>query len=244
MDWREDGLLLAVRRHGESAAIIEVFTEAHGRHAGIVRGGGSRKMAPVMQPGTQVDVTWRARLEEHLGTFSVEPLQSRAHLMGNRLTLAGLNALTALLTYALPEREPHASLYRATLAVLDMMDDGPYWPLAYLRWELALLEELGFGLDLSACTVSGAREGLVFVSPKSGRAVAKDAAGEWESKLLPLSPALIGQGDGSPEDIRSGLRVTGHFLETWMDPALGNKPLPRARQRLVDLLSRTSAFDE
>ena len=118
MDWREDGLLLAVRRHGESAAIIEVFTEAHGRHAGIVRGGGSRKMAPVLQPGTQVDVTWRARLEEHLGTFSVEPLQSRAHLMGDRMTLAGLNALTALLTYALPEREPHASLYRATLAVL------------------------------------------------------------------------------------------------------------------------------
>ena len=123
MEWREEGLLLTTRRHGESAAIIEVFTEAHGRHAGIVRGGGSRKMAAVLQPGTQLDVTWRARLEDHLGTFTAEPLRSRAHLMSDRRTLAGLNALTALLSFALPEREPHAALYRQTLTVLDMMDD-------------------------------------------------------------------------------------------------------------------------
>ena len=238
MEWREEGVLLAVRRHGESAAIIELFTEARGRHAGIVRGGGSRKLAPVLQPGTQVDATWRARLEEHLGTFAVEPVQSRAHLMADRLTLAGLNALTALLSYALPEREPHAALYRQTLAVLEMMDDGPYWPLAYLRWELSLLEELGFGLDLGSCAVSGATDGLTFVSPKSGRAVAKGAAGEWADKLLPLSPALIGQGAGSAQDIRDGLRVTGYFLQNWLAPALGHKGLPKARERLVDLLSR------
>lgn len=238
MEWREEGVLLAVRRHGESAAIIELFTEARGRHAGIVRGGGSRKLAPVLQPGTQVDATWRARLEEHLGTFAVEPVQSRAHLMADRLTLAGLNALTALLSYALPEREPHAALYRQTLAVLEMMDDGPYWPLAYLRWELSLLEELGFGLDLGSCAVSGATDGLTYVSPKSGRAVAKGAAGEWADKLLPLSPALIGQGAGSAQDIRDGLRVTGYFLQNWLAPALGNKGLPKARERLVDLLSR------
>ncbi len=240
MEWREEGLLLAVRRHGESAAIIEVFTETRGRHAGIVRGGGSRKMAPVLQPGTQIDATWRARLEEHLGAFSVEPLQSRAHLMTDRKTLAGLNALVALLSFALPEREAHGGLYRRSLAVLDMMDEGPYWPLAYLRWELSLLEELGFGLDLERCAVTGRSDGLAFVSPKTGRAVAAEAAGAWKDKLLPFSPALVGSGDGSAADIRDGLRVTGHFLETWLAPSLGARPLPKARARLVDLLSRSS----
>ncbi|MEO0944458.1 MAG: DNA repair protein RecO [Pseudomonadota bacterium] len=238
MEWRAEGILLAVRRHGESGAIIDVFTETHGRHAGIVRGGASRKLAPVLQPGTQLEATWRARLEEHLGTFSVEPVKSRAHLMADRKTLAGLNALAALLAFALPEREVHGALYRQTLTVLEMMEDGPYWPLAYLRWELSLLEELGFGLDLETCAVSGVREGLTFISPKSGRAVAKGSAGQWADKLLPLSPALVGQGDGSPQDIRDGLRVTGHFLQTWLAPSLGNKPVPLARQRFVDVVSR------
>ena len=238
MEWRAEGILLAVRRHGESGAIIEVFTEMHGRHAGIVRGGASRKLAPVLQPGTQLDATWRARLEEHLGTFTVEPVMSRAHLMADRKTLAGLNAMAAVLSFALPEREVHGALYRQTLTVLEMMDDGPYWPLAYLRWELSLLEELGFGLDLETCAVSGTRDGLTFISPKSGRAVAKGSAGEWSDKLLPLSPALVGQGNGSIQDIRDGLRVTGHFLRTWLAPSLGNRPVPAARQRLVDALSR------
>ncbi len=236
MDWREEGLLLVTRRHGESAAIIEVLTQAHGRHAGIVRGGASRKMAAVLQPGTQLDVTWRARLEDHLGTFSVEPLQSRAHLMSDRKTLAGLNAMTALLSYALPEREAHAALYRQTLTVLDMMD-GEFWPLAYLRWELSLLEELGFGLDLSSCAVTGAETDLVFISPKSGRAVSAEAAGEWADKLLPFSPALLGQ-SAEPEDILSGLAATGHFLTTRLGPSIGTKPVPLARQRLVDILQK------
>ncbi len=236
MDWREEGLLLVTRRHGESAAIIEVLTEHHGRHAGIVRGGASRKMAAVLQPGTQLDVTWRARLEDHLGTFSVEPLQSRAHLMSDRRTLAGLNALTGLLSYALPEREAHAALYRQTLTVLELMD-GDFWPLAYLRWELSLLEELGFGLDLSQCAVSGATTDLTYISPKSGRAVSTGSAGEWSNKLLPFSPALTGQ-SADPDDIKSGLKVTGHFLSTRLAPSLGTKPLPQARQRLMDLLHK------
>ncbi len=236
MEWREEGLLLAVRRHGESAAIIEVLTEGHGRHAGIVRGGGSRKMAAILQPGAQLDATWRARLEHHLGTFTVEPLKSRAHLMGDRLTLAGLNALTALLSYALPEREAHATLYRQTLTVLDMMD-GEFWPLAYLRWELSLLEELGFGLDLSQCAVTGAETDLTYISPKSGRAVATGGAGDWADKLLPFSPALTGQ-SADPADVVAGLRVTGHFLSTRLAPALGAKPIPQARHRLVELLQK------
>ena len=236
MDWREQGVLLRCTPHGESGAIIEVFTEGHGRHAGIVRGGASRKMAAVLQPGTQLDVSWRARLEDHLGTYTVEPLRSRAYLMSDRKTLAGLNALTGLLSFALPEREPHGALYRQTLTVLDMMD-GEFWPVAYLRWELSLLDELGFGLDLTSCALTGAEQGLGFISPKSGRAVATDAAGEWADKLLPLSPALTGQ-SAEAQDIRDGLRVTGHFLQSRLAPALGTRPLPQARQRLVDLLAR------
>jgi DNA repair protein RecO (recombination protein O) len=239
MEWREEGLLLARRRHGENAAIIEVFTESHGRHAGIVRGGAGRKLAPVLQPGTQVDVSWRARLEDHLGVFTVEPVASRAAtLMGDRKTLAGLNALTSLLSFVLPEREAHAALYHRSLAVLDMMQESPFWPLAYVRWELYLLEELGFGLDLGRCAVTDRSDNLIFVSPKSGRAVSRVGAGEWADKMLPLSPALIGEGEGTPGEIRDALTVTGHFLQNWVAASLGNKPLPESRARLVGLLSR------
>lgn len=239
MDWREDGLVLTRRRHGENAAIVEVFTQNHGRHAGIVRGGAGRRLTPVLEPGNQVDLTWRARLEDHLGAFTVEPIKARAALlMSDRKTLAGLNAVTALLSFALPEREAHPKLYDGTLTVLDMMTDSPHWPLAYLRWELSLLEDLGFGLDLGACAVTGSNDTLAYVSPKTGRAVSLSAAGEWKSKLLPLSPALIGQGEGAAQDIADGLRTTGHFLNAWLAPALGHKPLPDARQRLADLLAR------
>ena len=240
MEWREDGILLAVRRHGESSAIIEVLTKDHGRHSGIVRGGASRKVAPLLQPGTELDLTWRARLEDHLGSFTAEPKRARAAaLMGDRLTLAGLNAMVALLSFALPEREAHPGLYKKTCAVLDMMEDGPYWPLAYLQWELTLLQELGFGLDLSSCAVIGTQDDLRFVSPKSGKAVSSRGAGEWADRLLPLSPTLLGQWDGSSEELMKGLKVTGHFLTTWLAPALGNKPIPDARVRLLDLLGRS-----
>ena len=238
MEWREEGLLLSQRRHGESSAIIEVFTKEHGRHAGIVRGGASRKVAPVLQPGAQLDLSWRARLEDHLGTFAVEPVRSRAFLMSDRVMLAGLNALTALLSFTLPEREPHPSLYGKTLAVLDMMEEGPFWTLAYLRWEMAVLEELGFGLALETCAVTGATEGLAYVSPRTGRAVSEAGAGEWAGRLLPLSPALVGGGEGSVAEVVEGLRVTGHFLETHLAPSLGDKRLPPSRARLVDLLAR------
>ena len=242
MDWRETGILLARRRHGESAAIIEVFTRDHGRHAGIVRGGGGRRMAPILEPGNQVDVTWRARLEDHLGTFTVEPVEARAAaLMSDRLTLAGLNAVTALLSFALPEREPHAQLYDGTEAVLDMMGTSPHWPLAYLRWEMSLLEDLGFGLDLSKCAATGATENLIYVSPKTGRAVSQAGAGAWKAKLLPLTPAMKGT---SSDGITEGLRTTGYFLKTRLAPALGNTPIPDARNRLIDFLIRLSGqFD-
>ena len=240
MEWREEGILLAVRRHGESAAIVDVLTENHGRHAGVVRGGAGRKLSPILQPGAQLDLTWRARLEDHLGAFTVEPIKSRAaQIMENRETLAAANAVAALLTFALPEREAHPALYRRTLALFDMIGDGPVWTLAYLRWELALLDDLGFGLDLSACAVNGEANDLSFVSPKTGRAVSRAGAGEWADRLLPLPPSLLGQGAGERDDVLEGLRVTGHFLTEHLAPSLGDKPLPAARQRFVDVLRRS-----
>lgn len=237
MDWQDEGCIIAVRAHGETAAIIEVFTAAHGRHAGVVRGGASRKMAAVLQPGSQVAVSWQARLSEHMGVFTVEPVQSRAGLMADRLGLAGLNAICAMLHLALPEREAHAGLWRATMALLAALERSADWPEQYLRWEAVLLEELGFGLDLGRCAVTGAREGLVYVSPKTGRAVSAVGAGDWASRLLPLPPVLLGQGRASRAELGQGLAVTGHFLTRSLEPVLRGHPLPVARTRLVDLLA-------
>lgn len=239
MDWRGQGILLSVRRHGEHAAIIEVFTEEHGLHAGVVRGGTSRKMAPVLQPGAQLDLSWRARLQDHLGAFTVEPVKSRAaQVMGDRQALAGLNSICGLLCFALAERDPHPELYAQTLDLFDRLGGDPAWPLAYMFWEIALLEELGFGLDLDSCAVTGETQDLRYVSPKSGRAVSEKGAGDWADRLLPLPPSLRGLiGSDALDEVADGLRTTGHFLDKWMAPSLGNKLVPAARQRLVDALS-------
>lgn len=238
-EWRDQGILLATRRHGETSAIIEMFTPAQGRHVGVVRGGTSRKVAPVLQPGAQLDVTWRARLEDHIGSFTVEPVRSRAAAaMGDRLALAGLNAVTALLSFCLPEREPHMALYARSEALLDLLGQSDLWPLAYLRWELALLEEMGYGLDLSACAVTGVTEGLAYVSPKSGRAVSLAGAGEWADRLLPLPDVLRGVGEASDTEIATAFRTTGHFLHAHLARDLGDKPLPEARARFVEAFSR------
>lgn len=237
MDWRDEGILLAMRPHGETSAIIEVMTAAHGRHAGVVRGGASRKMAATLQPGTGLTLDWRARLDEHLGSFTVEPLKSRAHLLSDRLALAGLMSACALLRVALPEREPYPQLWLLTLALFDQLG-AEGWTSGYLRWELRLLEELGFGLDLSSCAVTGATEGLAYVSPKTGRAVTAKAAGEWADRLLPLPAGLQGAGALGPAAVAEGLRLTGFFLDRGLRPVLQDKPLPEARARLVDLISR------
>ena len=172
MEWTGEGILLGARPHGESAAIIEVLTRDHGLHRGIVRGGTGRKMAPVLQPGAQVQLRWRARLDDHLGTFVVEPIRARAAaIMVDADRLAALNALCALCSFALPERDPHPRLFTATEMVLDALAGGAGWFGAYLAWERLLLEETGYGLDFSACAVTGATDGLVYVSPRSGRAV-------------------------------------------------------------------------
>jgi len=240
MEWHDHGILLNTRRHGETSAIIDVFTVRHGRHAGIVRGGASRKIAPVLQPGAQLDLMWRARLEEHLGTYQVEPLRSRAAAaMSGRLALAGLNAVTAVLAFCLPEREAHAGLYSQTEMLLDLLGQDDVWPLAYLKWELALLDEMGFGLDLSKCAVTGQTDGLIFVSPKSGRAVSAKGAGEWADRMLPLPPCLQGMGPAPDAEVLQALGTTGYFLMHRLAPVLAGKPLPEARTRFVEAFSRT-----
>ncbi len=240
MDWRGTGILLSVRRHGETSSIIDVFTKEKGRHAGVVRGGTSRKIAPILQPGAQLDVAWRARLEDHIGTFAVEPVRSRAALvMGDRLALAGLNAVTGLLSFCLPEREAHSALYKRTEQLLDLLGQNEIWPLAYLRWEVALLEDMGFGLDLSVCAVTGARDDLAYVSPKTGRAVSRAGAGDWAARLLPLPPVLRGDGAAPDAEIAQALETTGYFLSAHLAPDLGNRPVPDARSRFVAAFTRT-----
>ncbi|MDF1803722.1 DNA repair protein RecO [Thalassovita sp.] len=242
MEWRDQGILLGVRRHGETSAILEVFTQSHGRHAGVMRGATSRKIAPILQPGAQLDLTWRARLDDHIGSYTVEPMRSRSAMaLGDRLSLAGLNAVAAMLMFLLPERETHPSLYHRTEALLDILDETEIWPLAYLKWEMALLEELGFGLDLRKCAVNGSRENLTYVSPRTGRAVSAEGAGNWADRLLPLPVCMLGQGGASDAEIGDGLRTTGYFLTHRLAHGLGNRPLPAARQRFIDLFQRRLA---
>lgn len=234
MEWREEGVLLSVRPHGESAAIIETFSAGNGRFAGVVRGGASRRMAPILQPGAQLDLTWRARLSEHLGQFLAEPVRARAaDVLGDRTGLAGLSSICALLAFSLPERAPYPALYAKSVALLDGLG-AERWALAYLSWELDLLEQMGFGLDLTRCAVTGSSEDLLYVSPKTGRAVSGAGAGDWADRLLPLAPSLVGGAD----DLAGGFAVTGHFLHAHLAASLGDKPLPAARDRLIKLLLR------
>ncbi len=238
MEWHDEGVLLSVRPHGEASAIIDVFTARHGRHAGVVRGGASRKMAAMLQPGSQVDLQWRARLEGHLGSFTVEPLRSRAGVLGDRLALSGLNAICAMLRVSLAERDPNAVIYAATQALLEALLTDVDWPARYLRWEMLLLEEIGFALDLSRCAVTGLRDDLAFVSPKTGRAVSRAGAGDWADRLLPLPEGLQGQGPVFAEELQQGLAITGHFLAREVPNLQGRDTLPEARARLLDLFAR------
>lgn len=241
MDWQDTGTILSVRPHGETSAIVEAFTANHGRHSGVVRGGISRKIAATLQPGTLVTLNWRARLDQHMGAFTVEPLKSRASVLADRLALAGQNSVCALLAFALAEREPHPALYSLTDPLFDAMAEGTRgWTQRYMQWELMLLEEMGYGLDLRSCAVTGARDDLAFVSPKTGRAVSRKGAGDWADRLLPLPEGMQGQGGASVSEVAQGLRITGHFLERI---ALDTRPLPGARQRFIDALERLSPED-
>ena len=236
MEWREEGILIGVRKYGESSVIVEIFFENRGRHLGVVRGGSSRKLNPILQIGNDLDAYWRARLEEHLGSFTVDLIKSRAStIMMSRLALSGLSSICSLLNFTLPERVNHAQLYKHTRELLDLLTTKNNWLLNYLTWELVLLDELGFGLDLSQCAVTGVKNNLSYISPKSGSAVSMEGAGEWSKRLLPLPKCLLGL-DVGHSDLIQGLMVTGYFLENKLAPALGNRNIPAARSRFLELL--------
>ncbi|GGF55430.1 DNA repair protein RecO [Paracoccus acridae] len=238
MEWQAEGTVLARRTHGETAVILDVLTDLHGRHSGLVPGGVSQKRAAMLQPGSRLDLRWRARRDDQLGTFSVEPLRLRSGLMADPLALAGLNAVCSLLVFALPERDPHPALARDTERLLDLMETGRDWGDDYLHWEMRLLDEMGFGLDLTSCAVTGAQQGLAYVSPRSGRAVSRQGAGEWADRLLPLPGILGGAGDNRGHGLAEGLAITGHFLTTRIAGELVGRPVPAARHRLVERLTR------
>lgn len=214
MEWRDEGIVLGTRKHGETAAIAEVMTRAHGRHLGLVHGGRSRRQRPVLQPGNKVDLVWRARVDEQLGTFQVEPLElNAAQFMESAVAVYALQTLGAHLRL-LPERDPHPALYEALLAILDHLGEPAVAGELFVRFELLLLEELGVGLDLSQCAVTGSRQSLAYVSPKSGRAVSLAAGEEWKDRLLPLPNfLLLRAGEGaSASAVNDGFRLTDHFL--------------------------------
>ncbi len=241
MEWRDQGVVISVRKHGETSVILDVLTMAHGRHAGVVRGGVSRRLAPVLQPGNQISVEWHARLEEHLGSYRVELLRSRSRIMGDRGALAALASVCAMVGFGFPERMVFPDLYDSTTAVLDALEVGADWPRAYALWELQLLDELGYGLDLSCCAVTGQQDDLVFVSPRSGRAVSRTGAGNWAQKLLPLPAFLRDRGDASSAQVLDALHTTGYFLERRLAAGLGKRSVPAARERLVSVLERISS---
>lgn len=233
MNWTDEAIVLSVRPHGETAAIVEVLSRQHGRHLGMVHGGRSRRLRPVLQMGNHVDATWRSRLAEQLGHLTVELRRGYAgEAMNDPIALSGLTSLVSM-ARLLPERDPHPSLFEVSLFVLSFLDDVDVWPALLVRWEVALLAELGFGLDLSQCAASGSNDGLAFVSPKSGRAVSASAGEPYRDKLLRLPPFLAGRGNGgvTQADIQDGLRLTGYFFESRVLASRG-ETMPDARRRL------------
>ncbi|PTW61326.1 DNA replication and repair protein RecO [Breoghania corrubedonensis] len=246
MEWTDDAIILGTRRHGETSAIVEAMTATRGRHMGLVRGGRSRKMQPTLQPGNSVHLTWRARLDGHLGNFQVEGLELRAAaLMETPIGIHGVQTLAALLRL-LPERDPHPNLYAALQVVLEHMDDAGLAAALLVRFELEMLNELGVGLDLSACAATGVTHDLIWVSPKSGRAVSREAGAPYADKLLPL-PAFLHRLHGtnepasaSLEELSDAFRLTGFFLDRHV---YGPRelPWPTSREAFVTAMKRALA---
>ena len=230
MEWTEHGIVLATRRHGESDVILEVMTTERGRHLGLVRGGRSRRLRPALQPGNTLALTWRARLHEHLGKFRPEPIVERsAVLMASSVGAFGL-ALAAGHLRLLPERDPHPRLYAALSVMLDCLDRPLLGAELMARFELLLLDELGFGLDLTSCAATGRAEELIYVSPRSGRAVSRAAGEPYAGRLLPL-PAFLREEagrSGSNEGMQQAFLLTGYFLERHVFDARG-EGLPEVR---------------
>lgn len=235
MEWRDEGIILSARSYGESGAILELFTREHGRHLGLVRGGAGRRHKSSLQAGNSLAAHWRARLSEHLGTYTAELMKPRAGLlMEDAFSLMGLSAACAV-AGIIPEREAHPALYEGFELLLDTMDDPDIWPAVFVRWELGLLQELGFGLDLGQCAATGSRDDLVYISPRSGGAVSREAGDPYKERLFRLPQFLIGAqaGAATPDDVAEGFRITGHFLDRHLFTQHG-RHLPDARIRLAE----------
>lgn len=241
MEWQNKGVVLSVEPHGETSAIISLFTRDYGRHMGLVRGGRSRRLRAVLQTGNSVLATWRARLEDHLGAFTLEPdLFRAAGVIDDALKLNALSSLCAL-AGLLPERHPYQPLHDAFLLVLDALDDDDLWPALAVRWEMGLLETLGFGLDLLECAGTGTRDNLIYVSPKSGRAVSAEAGEPYKEKLLALPGFLSHDGARASgverQDVLDGFVLTGYFLDQHVFQPRGLK-VPQARGRMLERLMK------
>jgi DNA repair protein RecO (recombination protein O) len=216
MEWTDEGIVLGVRRHGEASAIVELMTREHGRHLGLVRGAVSARMRPWLQPGNSVRAVWRARLDEHLGTYAIEGTRLRAaSLLAASHAVYGVTHLASL-ARLLPERDPHQDIYEMLERTLDDFDDAGEAAVHLVRFELAMLTELGFGLDLANCAATGETDELIYVSPKSGAAISRTAGEPWRDRLLPL-PGFLREdaesgGGFSDQDLLDGFRLTGLFL--------------------------------
>ncbi len=243
MDWTDRGIVLSARRHGESSVILSLLTEIHGRHAGVMRGGQSRRRRGVLEIGNLVSAAWRARLEEHLGNFSIE-LETgyAARVLERADRLAALTSLCAILDSCLAEREQHTNLFLESLDLVEALEQRPF-AVRYVVWEFGLLSELGFGLDLSSCAATGVVDDLIYVSPRSGQAVSREAGAPYKDKLLPLPPFLKGEGPLKARDVLDGLKLTGYFLDRHVLQPQG-KRLPDARERLIGLLRKAIEKDQ
>jgi len=246
MDWQDDGIVLSARRHGETSAIVTLLTRERGAHAGLIKGGFSKRTRATIEPGNRVRAAWRARLSEHLGNFQLESTHSTgAALLDSPDRLAGMSAALALSAAALPEREAHPALYEVLGAFLDALEHGDIrehaegWGSLYVKWEVGLLQELGFRLDLDHCAATGTTEDLIWVSPKSARAVSREAGEPYKAHLLAL-PNFLRQGGATADtidEVLQGLKLTGYFLERHIF-APHQKQMPQARGRLVGRLAK------
>ncbi len=238
MEFSDDAFVLSARVHGETGAIVELLTEGHGRWMAHVAGGASRKMKPFLQPGARVMAEYRARTSDQLGSATLEPVgEGPSALFDDPMALAGLAAAAAVAGGALPEREAHPGAFAAFAALAAALPVPYVWPAIFVRFEAGLLEELGFGLDLARCAATGAVDDLIWVSPRTGRAVSRTAGEPYREKLLPLPPFMLSsQGGLSDGDVGQGLDITGHFLEQFVFAPL-NRPLPPARVWLIERLT-------
>ncbi|WP_339872224.1 DNA repair protein RecO [uncultured Brevundimonas sp.] len=237
MDFNEEAFVLSARAHGDTGVVAELLTETHGRRAAYVAGGASRKMKPFLQPGARVIADYRARTSDHLGSARLEPVgEGPSALFEDSMALTGLAAAAAVAQGALPEREPHPGAFLAFEALMAAFAIPEVWPAIFVRFEAGLLEDLGFGLDLSSCAVSGSMDDLVWVSPRTGRAVSRDAGAPYADKLLVLPPFMLGAQAGLGQgDVGAGLALTGHFLEQFVFHPQ-NRPIPSARVWMIDKL--------